>query len=126
ASPATRSAGFTLIELLIAALIVGIIAGIAFPSFMDSLRKSRRADGIEALRSLQLAQERWRANNSTYGTLANLTISSMTQDGWYTLAISNPTATGYTATATAGSNSSQSSDSAGGVSCATLTVNQDA
>jgi hypothetical protein len=39
--------------------------------------------------------------------------------------VTNPTATSYTATATAVSGSTQVSDTASGVSCSTLTVNQD-
>ena len=111
---------------MVALLVVAILAAIAIPSYLDSLRKSRRADGIQALRSLQLAQERWRASNPTYGTLANVMGTVTTSpDAWYTLAVSTPTATSYTATATAVTGSTQVSDTAGGVSCSTLTVNQD-
>lgn len=119
-------AGFTLLELMIALVVIGILATLAYPTFIDSIRRSRRADGIQALRSLQLAQERWRSSNTTYGTLANLGISSTTPGGWYTLAVTNPTATNYTATVTAVSGKSQTADVAAGVSCSTLTVNQDA
>ena len=120
-----RSGGFTLIELMVALLIVAILAAIAIPTYLDSLRKSRRADGIQALRSLQLAQERYRASNTTYGTLAALPFSSTSPNGWYTIAVTSPTATSYTATATAITGSTQVSDAAGGVSCSTLTVDQD-
>jgi type IV pilus assembly protein PilE len=120
--------GFSLIDLMFAIVIVGILVTIALPSFMGTMRKSRRADGIQALRMLQLKQERWRASNPSYtGNLANLGISSATTEGgWYTLAVSSVTATGYTATATAVSGKSQVDDKANGISCATLTVNQDA
>jgi type IV pilus assembly protein PilE len=36
--------GFTLIELMIVVAVVGILAAIAYPSYQDSVRKSRRAD----------------------------------------------------------------------------------
>jgi len=64
--------GFTLIELMIVIAIVGILAAIALPSYMDYIRKSRRADGISAIMDLMLAQEKWRANHTIYGTLTEL------------------------------------------------------
>ncbi len=36
--------GFTLVEMMITVAIVGIIAAIAYPSYMQSVRKSNRAD----------------------------------------------------------------------------------
>lgn len=123
----SRQAGFTLLELMFVLAIVGILAAIAYPTYNDSVRKSRRADGMQALRALQLAQERWRASNPSYtGDLTSLGLGSTTTGGWYTLAVSGATATGYTATATAVSGKSQTADRASGVSCATLTINQDA
>lgn len=126
AGDARGQTGFTLLELMIVLVVIGILATIAYPSFNDSLRKSRRADGLQALRGVQLAQERWRASHSSYGTLGNLGLTGTTSGGWYTLAVTGPGATGYTATATAVTGKSQTEDRAAGVSCATLTVNQDA
>jgi len=122
-----RAAGFSLIDLMVALVCVGILTAIALPTYGTAIRKSRRADGIQSLRSVQMAQERWRASNTTYGTTAQILGSATTSPGgWYTIAISNPTATTYTATATAVSGKSQTADSAQGTSCATLTVDQDA
>lgn len=117
--------GFTLVEMLFALALLGTLVMLALPSFTDSVRKSRRAEALDALMQIQLAQERYRANHPTYGTLAQLAIGATTPSGYYSLAVSSPTASGYTATATAVAGKSQIADRSKGVSCATLTVNQD-
>ena len=116
-----RVTGFTIIELMIAVAVVGILAALALPSFMDSIRKSRRSEAFTALAAVQQAQERWRANNKTFTTtLADLqpAIASTTQSGYYSITILAPPAshlpglrTGYEATATAVSGTSQANDS---------------
>jgi type IV pilus assembly protein PilE len=50
--------GFTLIELMIVIAIVGVLAGIAYPSYQDSVVKSRRADAKAALLELSVFMER--------------------------------------------------------------------
>ena len=92
-----KTRGFTLIELLVVLAIVGILAAIAIPSFTEQVAKSRRAEAMRGLGDIQLRQERWRANNTSYGTYANL--GSPAVDN-YTLTITGITATGYTVTAT--------------------------
>lgn len=119
------SSGFSLVEVLIASAIAIIIATVAYPSYLGILQESRRAEALEALMLIQLRQERYRSNNPNYGTLAELGMNTTTPDGYYTLSISNPTATGYTATATAVAGASQVNDRERGFSCATLQVNQD-
>jgi len=58
--------GFTLIELMIVVVIVGILAAVAYPSYQDSVRKSRRADAQGVLMGLAGAMERHYTNNNTY------------------------------------------------------------
>ena len=48
------SNGFSLIELMIAVAVIAILTAIAYPSYQESIQKSRRADAKAAL--VQLAQ----------------------------------------------------------------------
>lgn len=112
-SPASAvERGFTLVEMLIAVVIVGILAAVALPSFNDSIRKSRRSDAFAALAAVQQAQERWRGGNASYsGALTtDLRLPAVTSSGYYGVALSDPSAAGYTATATAVSGKSQAAD----------------
>lgn len=58
--------GFTLIELMIAVSIIGILAAIAYPSYQDSVRKSRRADAKGALLGFANAMERRFTETNSY------------------------------------------------------------
>jgi type IV pilus assembly protein PilE len=94
--------GFTLIEVMIVVVIIALLATVALPAYLDQVRKSRRADAIARISQFQQAQERWRSNNATYGTLANLGIGATTADGHYSLSMTaSPTATTYQLLATA-------------------------
>lgn len=99
----TGKKGFTIIELMIVLAIVAIIVALALPSFRDVIRKSRRSDAFDAITNIQLLQERWRINHSTYGSITELDFvaNQPTTNGHYTLAVSNTSATSYTVTATA-------------------------
>ncbi|MBI5258320.1 MAG: prepilin-type N-terminal cleavage/methylation domain-containing protein [Burkholderiales bacterium] len=100
----SRPAGFTLIELMIVVVIVAILAAIAYPAFMNSIYKSRRADAAAALTKAQQAQEIFRGSNAAYATsfgAGGLPVPSQSPDGHYSLSISNATASGYTITAQA-------------------------
>jgi len=104
--------GFTLIEMMIVVAIIGILAAIAIPNYQDYVRKSRRTDATIAISKIQQAQEKWRANNSSYtATLSDLGITNTTEGGYYTLSLSGASATGYTVLATAVNGKSQQSDS---------------
>ena len=73
-----QNAGFTLIELMIVVVIIAILAGIAYPSYQNSIRKTNRTDAREALTRIAALQERYFFSNSAYGALTDL---GLTVDG---------------------------------------------
>ena len=114
--------GFSLIEVLIAIVILAVLLSLAYPSFMDSIRKGRRSEAFAAIAGLQQAQERWRTNHANYTvTLSDLSLPASTT--YYDLTIAAPPspadiATGYVVTASGRSGTSQASDA----NCRNLSV----
>lgn len=113
--------GMTLIELMITVLIVSIIGAIAVSLYSPYVRKGRRIDAVNALISISLAEEQYRSTQPQYGTLAQVwggvTASS---EGYYTLSITNVSASSYTITAAAIGD--QGNDAVDGVSCASIVL----
>jgi type IV pilus assembly protein PilE len=97
--------GFTLIEVLIAVIIIGVIAGIAYPNYMKFITESRRSDATVNLVRIANLQERFflecnpvkyaaafggAANScAATGTLANtgLGATGNTPDGHYNITV---------------------------------------
>lgn len=122
-----KTRGFTLIELMITIAIVAIIATIAIPSYTDQVRKGRRAEAVSELGRLQMAQERWRADRSAYGTLAQIGGVSPLPSGYYSIAVSTPGGNCGSGTAASSANSFAITATAAGAqaadsTCATLTL----
>lgn len=93
--------GFTLMELMIVVAIIAIIAAIAIPAYSDYVTRARRGDAKAALIGLQLAQEKWRANNPAYTTtMASLPAATTSPDGYYTINVTAASTSTYTLVAT--------------------------
>ena len=107
----TDEGGFTLIELLVVILIIGILAAIAIPSFINQKSKGSDASAKELARTAQTAAETYATDHS--GNYAGLSVSWLVNieptiqtaagngNAYVTAATpGTPSTTGYTVTAT--------------------------
>jgi len=115
-----KQAGFTLIELLVVVVIIGILSSIAFPAYLDNVRKTNRSTAQADLMELSIYMERHFTENNTYlgASIASSGVAN-TSAYTYTSPIPNLAITTYTLTAVPVVGSKQASDS-----CGTMTVSQ--
>ncbi len=125
---AKRFRGFTVIELMIVVMIVSILLGLAYPSYIKYVRKANRGEAQQLLLNWAINQEIWRSNNAAYAGTGDLAApcSGAGADCDYTFAPSDLGANSFTLTATAIGGNDQQNDTArdSSISCATLTLNQ--
>ncbi len=113
-----RKQGFSLIELLVVIAIISILIAVGYPSYRDTMIKSKRSDAHLALLSAVQAMERCK---STQFRFTNCTLPAQlttSPEGYYALALNPaPTANAFTIVATA--QDQQTADS----ECTTLAIN---
>ena len=118
-----KSNGFSLIELLITVAIVGILAGVAYPSYTDYVTRSNRSEAQRELMRFANLQEQVFVDSRSYAAdmkgLGFSTVSIDTDSGNYTISVSAQTATTFTLTATA-----KLSQNTNDTDCTTLTINE--
>jgi type IV pilus assembly protein PilE len=109
--------GFTLIELMVVVIIMGILAGIAYPSYTQQVMKTRRADGQGALLHLATSMEHYFTEHQTYlgaSQPSDVGHSSSSPQGYYSLSLTDVSETSYTVVATP--KGAQANDSCGALS----------
>jgi type IV pilus assembly protein PilE len=115
-----KMAGITLIELLIAVAIIGILASVAYPSYLSHVSRSNRAEAQRELLHLANLQEQFFVDHRAYTT--DMTALGMPADPYVTtsgLYSIDATVAGATFTLTATAQGNQESNDS---SCSTLNV----
>ena len=90
--------GFTLIELLIVVVIIGILASIAIPKFVNTKEKSYMAQMKSDLRNLATAEEAFFYDSTTYTTVL-VDLNNFSPSTGVTLTVNEATPRGWSATA---------------------------
>ena len=102
-SRAQDEKGFTLIELLVVILIIGILAAIALPAFLNQREKAQDSEAKSGARTAQTALETVYTDDQSYanGSVAGLvTIEPALGQLGTRLAVTNLTANTYTVSVT--------------------------
>ena len=110
-----REGGFTLIELLVVIIIIGILAAIAIPVFLNQRQKGYDAQTKSDVRNLATAEETYFTDNNNYTTNGTGAAGSNTGplNGWSksgntTSVVFTPASSGNTYTIVAVSKSGKS------------------
>ena len=105
-----RSSGFTLIEIMVTVAIIGILAAIGYPSYVDYVRRGQLPEAFAALSNYRVRMEQYFQDYKNYGTTnGGACANGANAPSWSNFVPNNAkfftyscvvTGTGYTLTAT--------------------------
>ena len=96
-----NSKGFTLIELMIVVAIIGILAAIAIPNFMNYQCKAKQSEAKSNLGNLKTMEVAYNAEHDNYTSdLGAIGFSVNASDARYAYSVTTTDGSTFTATAT--------------------------
>jgi type IV pilus assembly protein PilE len=111
--PSGKAAGFTLIELMITVALIGILAAVGYPSYVDYVRRGQLPEAFAAMSDYRVKMEQYFQDYRSYGTTnGGACANGANAPGWANFVPNNAkffsysclvTASGYTITATGSS-----------------------
>ncbi len=96
-------AGFTMLELLMVVIIIGILATLAVPQYMNFVEKARAAEAVNTMGAIRSAENLYKLENGSYTSNPNnlgITFPVSGTNTYWTYAISGAGETSFSITAT--------------------------
>ncbi len=72
-----KNQGFTLLELLVVVILMGVLAALALPNLLSQVAKGRQSEAKNNLGAINRAQQAYRLETSTFGTVGDGTTGTL-------------------------------------------------
>ncbi len=87
--------GFTLIELMIVVVVIGILAALAIPRFLQATTKSKQLEAKQILLEIYKAQQTYKQTNGTYWISGGLIANVAAPNAFFPLDVEIPSTARY-------------------------------
>lgn len=94
--------GFTLIELMVVIVIIGILAALAIPKFLDASAKAKISEAPTVLAAYESGQLAYVSEKGYCGGSSDIIFSAPTSSNWWNYAISGGSSDGTAGTPNSG------------------------